>query len=223
MRNLYSSVLPAAIRRSSVVVSLKQRLLGHDGIYDAGYYESTVEGPAVRSAGTIADSILEEFDPKSVVDVGCGTGALLLALRERGCEVFGLEYSKAALEYCWGRGLRVQRFDLERDALDHAPTFDVAISMEVAEHLPEAIADRYIGLLTRLSHQIVFTAAQPGQGGSDHVNEQPRAYWIEKFTLRGFSLDGAITDRWRETWRASGRVESWYSDNLLVFKTSRPS
>jgi len=50
--------------------------------------------------------------------------------------------------------------------------FDLAVSMEVAEHLPEQVSEPYIDLLTRLSRVVVFTAARPGLGGSDHVNEQ---------------------------------------------------
>ena len=82
----------------------------------------------------------------------------------------------------------VLKFDLERDNLKDTRTFDVAISMEVAEHLPEKIADRYVDLLTGLSNIIVFTAAYPGQGGDDHVNEQPALYWISKFQARAFNM-----------------------------------
>jgi len=114
---MYRTFLPASVRSSPIVAKLKAHLLGHDFIYNSDYYERTVEGPAVRSAGTIANSILNDFKATCIIDVGCGKGALLERLRDKGCEVFGLEYSEAARKYCRSRRLSVAKFDLERDVL----------------------------------------------------------------------------------------------------------
>jgi SAM-dependent methyltransferase len=218
IKKLYRALLPTSVRDSPMVAKLKTQLLGHDLIYNADYYEKTVEGPAARSAGRIANSILNDFKATCVIDVGCGTGALLEALRDKGCEVFGLEYAEAALRYCRARRLNVAKFDLERNVFHDNRTFDVAVSMEVAEHLPETVADRYVGLLTQLSRVVVFTAAPPGQGGADHINEQPPSYWITKFQQRGFEYAEELSQRWREIWRAAGNVESWYYKNLMIFR-----
>ena len=219
--NLYRFLLPESVRQFSIVAKLKAKLLmllGHDWIYNPYYYDMHVEGPAIRSAETIANSILNNFEVKSAIDVGCGTGALLEALRDRDCKEFGFEYSEAALNYCRARQLDVAKFDLERDVFTDNRTFDVAVSMEVAEHLPEIVSDRYVDLLTRLSRVIVFTAASPGQGGADHINEQPPSYWITKFQQRGFKHAKELSQRWSESWKASGDVESWYHQNLMIFR-----
>lgn len=218
IKKVYRRLLPKSVRNSQIVARLQARLLRHDWIYNSDYYEGTVEGPAVRSAGRIADSILNDFKATRIIDVGCGTGALLEALRERGCEVFGLEYSEAALAYCRSRRLTVAKFDLERDAFIDNRTFDVAVSMEVAEHLPKRVADRYVDLLARLSPVIVFTAAPPGQGGALHVNEQPPSYWMSKFQQRGFKHAEEPSQRWRESWKAAGDVQDWYHQNLMIFR-----
>jgi 2-polyprenyl-3-methyl-5-hydroxy-6-metoxy-1,4-benzoquinol methylase len=220
IQKLYRALLPASVRRSETVARLKRRLLPHDWIYHDDYYATEVDGPAVRSAGRIAESILSDLQPSSVADVGCGTGALLAALRDRGCRVFGLEYSEAGLEYCRQRHLDVVKFDLEGSAVPELPMVDVAVSMEVAEHLPASVADRYVDLLTRLSSTVVFTAAPPGQGGHDHVNEQPASYWIARFAARGFAHQDQLTDRWRYQWQASGDVAGWYASNLMIFRRS---
>jgi 2-polyprenyl-3-methyl-5-hydroxy-6-metoxy-1,4-benzoquinol methylase len=126
-----------------------------------------------------------------VFDVGCGTGALLASLSRRECRVEGLEYSAEALAYCRRRGLIVHKFDLERDAAEALPThnrWDTVISMEVAEHLPPWAADRFLDLLSHLGDTIVFTAAAVGQGGTDHVNERPRSYWIKGFNIEDLRL-----------------------------------
>jgi hypothetical protein len=91
--------------------------------------------------------------------------------------------------------------------------------MEVAEHLPARVAERYVGLLAGLAPVIVFTAAPPGQGGADHVNEQPPSYWIEKFSRRGFAHDEARSRAWRARWKASGKVQGWYYRNLMLFRS----
>jgi SAM-dependent methyltransferase len=218
IRGIYRAIVPTSVRDSPWVSALKGRLLGHDWTYSDDYYRNDVEGPAVRSAGAIAATIVREFHPHSVVDVGCGTGALLAALRDRGCQVFGLEYSRAALRYCQRRQLDVERFDIERGAFKRGRSFDVVSSMEVAEHLPASVADRYVDILTSLASVAVFTAAPPGQGGADHVNEQLPAYWIEKFRARGFEHLGDTSQKWREEWRSGGMVQAWYYDNLMLFQ-----
>ena len=76
---------------------LRSSILGHDAIYDKQYYDE-VEVSAIMSAKPIATSLVAYYHPKSVVDVGCGTGALLEAFRTEGVEVAGLEYSEAGLK-----------------------------------------------------------------------------------------------------------------------------
>lgn len=218
LRGWYQSLLPESVRTSPLAIKIKIWLMGHDAIYNHAYYSAVVEGPAAQSATAIAASICGELRPTRVVDVGCGTGALLAVLRDRGCQVLGLEYSSAALESCRARSLTVRKFDLEHDDFPVHDAFDAAVSLEVAEHLPAHVADRYVALLTRLSRIVVFSAARPGQGGTDHVNEQEPEYWIAKFAHHGFRHADEVTHRWRRNWRADSRVASWYHENLMVFR-----
>ncbi|HJT18831.1 MAG TPA: class I SAM-dependent methyltransferase [Nitrospira sp.] len=222
-KHLYRRVLSLSIRRSPIVIKLKQRLLSHDMLYDLDYYGSAVEGPAVRSAAAMADSIYAEFNPTLVIDVGCGTGALLEALHRKGCKAYGLDYSEAALMFCRARGLDVLKFDLERGVFHDDRIFDVAISLEVAEHLPPSAANRYVELLSRLSPIVVFSAAPPGHGGMDHVNEQLPSYWISKFRRHGFEYREALTRRWSDEWRQAGTVEPCYHEHLMVFRRASRS
>jgi cyclopropane fatty-acyl-phospholipid synthase-like methyltransferase len=182
-----------------------------------------VEHSACRSASAIAKSIPADLNPQTVMGVGCGTGALPEVLREQGCKVAGLEYAESALKYCSDRKLEVQKFDLERMSLTDQRIYDLAISTEVAEHLPDACADRYVAFLTGLSSWIVFTAASPGQGGTDHVNEQPASYWISKFKSQGFERQETLSNRWKCAWERSGTVESHYYQNLLIFRKHEES
>jgi SAM-dependent methyltransferase len=200
---------------------IRDRYASHDEVYNAPYFAG-VDKHAMQSAGTIAASIVEDFAPARVADVGCGTGALLAELEARGVDVRGLEYSEAALDYCRVRGLNVLRVDLEAPvSMDVIGPCDVAVSQEVAEHLPARVAGQLVELLCQAERGVVFSAAQPGQGGSDHVNEQPPAYWISRFEQHGFVCDNERTERWRKAWIERG-VRWWYCQNLLVFVRARP-
>jgi SAM-dependent methyltransferase len=163
----------------------------------------------------MAKTITERFQPKTVIDVGCGTGALLEAFGGLGCEARGLEYSEAALAYCRRRKLSVRKFNLEKDSPDE-PRYDLATSFEVAEHLAPWAAKRYVGLLCALSPLVVMSAATPGQGGRDHINEQPQSYWIKKFKRCNYLFDENSSRELSLDWRTLG-VTSWYRDNLMVF------
>jgi SAM-dependent methyltransferase len=208
-------------RRSASGALSKPRQDRHQETYDAEYYEF-IEYTAVYSQNPMADSIVRDLAPRTVLDLGCGTGALLEALRSRKVRrrkvrVAGLEYSDAALTYCKKRRLPVRKFDIARHDLPRKlRRRDVALSFEVAEHLPPELADRFVETLTAASDTVVFSAATPGQGGTDHVNEQPHEYWIDKMHALGFRLDEDLTLRWRDEWR--GCTANWYHMNVMVFR-----
>jgi SAM-dependent methyltransferase len=213
------------LRSSRAVQGVKRWVRGslatHDDLYTPEFYEG-VDREARASAGPITDTIVRELRPATALDVGCGTGAVLAALRDRGVRGTGLEYSEAGLAYCRARSIDVQKFDLETgEPPPIAARYDVVVSMEVAEHLPERLADPLVDLIASRGDTIVFTAAVPGQGGVDHVNEQPHAYWIQKFAARGLRFDEPASARWREEWSARG-VAWFYHSNLMLFRRNQP-
>ena len=131
-------------------------------------------------------------------------GGVLAAFRERSCGVHGLEYAEAGLEYCRRRGLPVRKFKIGSDA-PGAERYDLAVSFEVAEHLPPWLADKFVDLLCALAPIVVMSAATPGQGGVDHVNEQPHSYWAEKFRSRSYDLDAELHEPIPERLETSSR------------------
>jgi hypothetical protein len=168
----------------------------------------------------MADSIANDLAPRNALDVGCGTGALVEALREREIDASGLEYSDAALAICGERQLPVQKFDIIRQQLPrNLRPVDVVLSFEVAEHLPVRCANRFLDLLASASDTVVLSAATPGQGGTDHVNEQPHEYWIDKMARRGYDIDWNITRRWRSEW--SEHTANLHHDNVMLFRRTQ--
>jgi SAM-dependent methyltransferase len=188
-----------------------------EDIYNPSYYRR-VEALAAQSSAALTDVIVGVFTPRSAIDVGCGTGALLWDLRARGVKVLGLDYSRTAIEICRRRGLDVHEHNIEPDNdVAALGRFDVAISTEVAEHVKPDFADTLVAKLVALSDHIVFTAAVPGQGGGvDHVNEQPNSYWIEKFATHGYAYLDEQTARCRAELFEAGAAK-FYASNLMLF------
>lgn len=75
---------------------------------------------------------------------------MLVEFRNLGVSVSGREYSKAGIRRRRERGLEVIKFNIERDAPPKM-RFDLALSMEVTEHLPERASDNYVKLLCQLA------------------------------------------------------------------------
>jgi cyclopropane fatty-acyl-phospholipid synthase-like methyltransferase len=221
LRGIWHS-LPASLRASPGFRRLGQEVAGdfrehHQHVYTRAYYEDDVDGPALQASTSISRSVCRDLMPTRVVDVGSGSGALLTAFASRGVSTMGLEYSEAGRAISTSRNVETHAFDVRFDSpAGEWGKFDVACCTEVAEHIPAEFADRLVKVLVTLAKTVVFTAATPGQGGVDHVNEQPHSYWIEKFLSHGYSVDQTLRERWSAEWKDAG-VAYWYWKNVIVF------
>ncbi len=209
---------PPVYRMRNVVCGWKYGNASHDQIYDKSYFQG-VEQSIQESVDAIADSIVSSFAPKTVIDVGCGTGALLDSLRTGGVTPYGIEYADQALAFCRRRQLPVRQLDLTNKSQTDEITghFDVAISMEVGQQLPTDVADQYVDLLCRLSDVVVFSSDVPGGFDRRPINEQRREYWIDKFVERHFEFDAATTKKWQSVWKEKGTTP-FFHENLSVFR-----
>jgi SAM-dependent methyltransferase len=199
--------------------SLIKKTDKHNSIYNDSYFEG-VEKYAQESAEVIAKSIIVEFNPQNVIDIGCGTGLLLNEFNKYKIETLGIDYSERALNLCKQKKISVLKLDLEKMPITVDKKYDIVTCMEVAEHLPERIANKLVNELVKLGNIIVFTAAPPGQGDIEHhnhVNEQPKKYWIVLFNQVGFNFDVAVSQKISLKWKNDG-VSQFYYNNLMIFK-----
>lgn len=223
-RAVYRRIWPRSLRGTRLTRTLQtgfvgvlHRFMGPQRVYDDAYFREAIEPTAQASAAAMAEAIIRDLAPRRVLDVGCGTGALLACFQERGCAAEGLERSHAALEFCRRRGVRARYFDIEAEAGEAIAPADIVLSFEVAEHLSPRSADRFVALLSSVADCVVMSAARPGQGGLDHLNEREPEYWAEKFLSHGFARDSSLCEAWRAEWATRG-VAWWYHANLLVFR-----
>ncbi|MNG06715.1 hypothetical protein D3C84_899730 [compost metagenome] len=91
--------------------------------------------------------------------------------------------------------------------------FDLAISLEVAEHLPESAANIIVETLTNHSDCILFSAAVPGQGGQYHINEQWPEYWHQKFKSKDYLAYDVLRN---EFWN-NEKIFWWYKQNIILY------
>lgn len=181
-------------------------------LYDPSFYSHHVER-ARRSAEAVVPLILDRYRPASVVDVGCGLGAWLAVFRKHGIDdVLGLDG-----EYVLRNDLEIPRSCFRAADLSQSISlgrhFDLALSLEVVEHLPPDRAAPFVQTLTELAPVVVFSAAIPMQGGTGHVNEQWPSHWANLFEARNYvALDFIRPSIWSDR-----EIDYWYAQNALVF------
>lgn len=152
----------------------------------------------------------ELWNPQSVVDVGCGTGKAADYWRETGVpRVVGIEGSLVAIEVNKRPDLTILA-DLSKP-LDLSSHFDLAYSVEVAEHIHPRHATTFVRNLVHLSDRILITAARPGQGGLGHLNEREPKYWEALFGAKGLVRNRSAED-------AIKSVCDLYADNVMVYE-----
>ena len=180
--------------------------------YDDKFFD-WVNLTALRSARLFLPVVKQAIDAASVADVGCGQGAWLSVWREMGVEdVCGLDGDYVARDRLLIPQENFRATDLAAAfALDRR--FDVAQSLEVAEHLPPQISQTLVDCLCKLSDVVVFSAAQPGQGGEQHINERRISWWAARFAAQGY----AAFDCLRPELARATDVSPWYRFNAVVY------
>ena len=177
-------------------------------------YVHTEDYHNLESPKQIVPLIMEWLNPKSVVDVGCGIGTFLFCFKEAGVRnVLGIDGSWANRELMkkYLSGAEFMEANLN-EAIKVNRKFDLAVCLEVVEHLKENEADTIVKSLTQLSPLILFSAAVPEQGGENHINEQWIQYWQTKFEKEGF----AVHDVLRKVFWNNEKVFWWYKQNMFL-------
>jgi SAM-dependent methyltransferase len=183
-----------------------------DGDYDPAFF-SSLNATSSKSAKIIVPLIIDLVCPHSVIDIGCGTGIWLSVFKAHNIdEITGVDGHWVRDELLLIPKSRFLTQDLTQP-LNVERRFDLAISLEVAEHLDKKYARNFVSTLVKLSSVVVFSAAIPFQGGTHHVNEQWPDYWVELFGEHEYvPIDGI-----RETIWNNHDVAWWYAQNILFF------
>jgi len=182
--------------------------------YDKNFYESNKSEEKQKNVNIVLNEVFKIIPPcNSAVDFGCATGTWLKGLEKygitdiRGYDGKWVDQSKLLIP-------KESFFEADFDKpLEIERKFDLAISIEVGEHLFESSADAFIENITKSADIVLFSAAIPYQSGDNHVNEQWPDYWNEKFNRFGY----VCIDCLRKILWTNKEVFDFYRQNMLLF------
>jgi SAM-dependent methyltransferase len=181
-------------------------------IFDDYYYAHGCGVPYRRDEGwlaqfgRIADAIVREIKPQTVLDVGCAIGLLVETLRLRGIEAYGIDVSAYAIdqvhpsvqEYCTVGGA-VESFGRH---------YDLITCIEVLEHMPAEQAQPAIANLCAHADGVLFSSSPFDYAEVTHFNVQSPDYWARLFAQQGFFRDVDMDARFLTPWAVYFRRDS---------------
>ena len=167
-----------------------------------------------RSALRVAELVTNLAPVASVVDFGCAEGVWLKAFADAGAErILGYDGPWNDVNALAIPRERVRTVDLSKPLSCDEPRFDLAVSLEVAEHLPPEAAETFVASITDHADIALFGAAIPLQGGFMHLNERWQSYWADLFASRGYRCFDLVRPAiWDDP-----MIHFWYRQNAFLF------
>ncbi|MBK8372234.1 MAG: methyltransferase domain-containing protein [Saprospiraceae bacterium] len=162
----------------------------------------------------IVPVIMDLVKPNSVIDIGCGLGTFIKVFKDQGVKkIFGIDGPWCDKSELF-KNIDENEFevkDLEKN-LGITEKYDLAVCLEVAEHLTPGRAESFIGELTNMSDVVLFSAAVPNQGGDHHYNEQWLTYWEVIFNMFDFEVHDVLRGKFWD----NPNVYWWYKQNMVL-------
>jgi glycosyltransferase involved in cell wall biosynthesis len=186
-----------------------------DAVYTQEFYAHT-EKLSAESTKHVYDIIMTLSKPKSVLDIGCGTGMYLKPFENNNILVLGVDGSANAKRHSVINPQQLLIHDITTPLVLNKK-YDAVICFEVAEHIPTTASAMLVTTLTKHAGTIFFTAAPPGQGGHEHINEQPFSFWEDLFAKEGYAVNTQLTEYARKELKRNN-VVWWLSQGITVLE-----
>ena len=191
-------------------------------LYSRKFFAHLRDG-SLSSARALVPIVLDIHPARAVVDVGCGIGGWVKAFAEHGVNAIGIDGDYVERKQLLIDQDRFIAHDLNREldvarlCLGHGNNtsgrFDLAVSLEVAEHLVPQRSDSLVRDLCALADVVLFAAAVPFQGGAGHINERWQSWWAQKFSENGFAPFDVLR---RDIWSRRD-IAWWYKQNTIFY------
>ena len=186
-------------------------------LYRRGWYETKEisyhqieceEGPFAERLARWIGCLL---DPLTVLDIGCGPGTYVRALREIGVDAIGIDTDERVAG---------QQYLLQQSLFDTKLQAELVLFLEVAEHIDQDKADAIVTSITGAVEpggMLIWSAAHPGQGGTGHINCQPKSYWDTKLKEAGLERNEKMEAKLLD-YVKSGYHMGWFLQNAMLYK-----
>jgi GT2 family glycosyltransferase/SAM-dependent methyltransferase len=173
---------------------MREQCVSASAQYDQEYYKHHCGTEYDRSNplggrffGKIADQLIQNLTPKRVLDVGCGKGFLVEALRDRGVEAYGIDVSECAIgevqpdirPYC---SVAAATDPIQQD-------FDLITCIEVVERLSEEDGRKAIANICARARAVLFASTPDDFAEPTHLNARPMIHWLRLFREYSFVPD----------------------------------
>ena len=148
--------------------------------------------------------------PQSMLDIGCGTSAMVNLARKLDVDAVGVDRSAREPDLM---------HDL-REPLNIGRTFQLITCIEVAEHIPEPDSGVFLTNITshiKRDGRLVFSAAPPAQPGDGHIHLKPAKFWRDQIYDRGLTYNDEMSIRLRLAWQWVPMPMQWLISNVQVF------
>ncbi len=172
----------------------------YDGYYFATSWGHPYEGSEdlLRFFAGVADRIVGDIGPASVMDAGCAIGYMVEALRGRGVEAFGVDVSEYAIAH--PRPGTAPYIAVGSVTEPFPRRYDLILCVEVLEHMQKEQAEAAVANLCRHADDILFSSSPHEFKEVTHFHVRPTEYWVEQFARHGFypdvDFDGSFLTRW---------------------------
>lgn len=180
-----------------------------DTSFGAYYFANCCGKPYLRNDewlaffGGIADRIVRDIAPGTVLDAGCAIGLLVETLRDRGVDATGLDISSYAIDQLH----ETVRPHCRRASIadDLGRRYDLIVCIEVLEHMPAAEAEAAVENFCRWTDDVLFSSSPLDRREPTHINVHPPEHWAELFARHDFFRDTDFDATFVTAWAARFR------------------
>ena len=136
---------------------------------------------------------IDFFEPKKVLDVGCGVGHFVKAFREYKIEAYGTDLSPYAIEESHSdikKYLKIENCTMLGHHRNYYKDFDLVMCIDLMEHLNLKEIDLTIeGLISITNKHLLLSICMFGDPNFEldetHITKKTREWWVYQFEKRG--------------------------------------